>query len=137
MPPDSDLPNAPGAAFAHGNDRGVLSTRISDAMVHLYKDLFGRGPTRVRSHFVGRDMLICVLQDTFTPAERSMAEMGEHHRLRDMRMFFQYASEDQFKEIVEDILDRRVTSFVSGIDTKTDTAIEVFVMDNARPEPVS
>jgi uncharacterized protein YbcI len=28
--------------------------RLSDEMVRLYKEQFGRGPTRVRSHFAGR-----------------------------------------------------------------------------------
>jgi uncharacterized protein YbcI len=102
---------------------------FSKEIVRIYKDQFGRGPTKVRSHFAGPDILICVLENTFTPAERSLQAMGEHQRLRDMRIFFQYASTAEFTEAVERVTGRRVRSFISGIDTNTDVACEMFVLE--------
>ena len=102
---------------------------ISKEIVRIYKDQFGRGPTKVRSHFAGPDILVCVLENTFTPAERSLQAMGEHQRLRDMRIFFQYASTAEFTEAVERVTGRRVNSFISGIDTNTDVACEMFVLE--------
>jgi uncharacterized protein YbcI len=102
---------------------------ISKEIVRIYKDQFGRGPTKVRSHYAGPDILICVLENTFTPAERSLQAMGEHQRLRDMRIFFQYASTAEFTEAVERVTGRRVRSFISGIDTNTDVACEMFVLE--------
>jgi uncharacterized protein YbcI len=102
---------------------------ISKEIVRIYKDQFGRGPTKVRSHFAGPDILVCVLENTFTPAERSLQAMGEHQRLRDMRIFFQYASTAEFTEAVERVTGRRVRSFISGIDTNTDVACEMFVLE--------
>ncbi len=102
---------------------------FSKEIVRIYKDQFGRGPTKVRSHFAGPDILICVLENTFTPAERSLQAMGEHQRLRDMRIFFQYASTAEFTEAVERVTGRRVRSFISGIDTNTDIACEMFVLE--------
>jgi uncharacterized protein YbcI len=102
---------------------------ISKEIVRIYKDQFGRGPTKVRSHFAGPDILICVLENTFTPAERSLQAMGEHQRLRDMRIFFQYASTAEFTDAVERVTGRRVRSFISGIDTNTDIACEMFVLE--------
>src|SRR5215207_6301957 len=32
---------------------------VSNAMVRIYKELFGRGPTRARSNFADRDTLDC------------------------------------------------------------------------------
>jgi len=43
--------------------------------------------------------------------------MGEHQRLRETRMFFQYASVSEFIEPVERITGRRVRAFLSSIDT--------------------
>ena len=100
-----------------------------EEIVRIYKDQFGRGPTKVRSHFAGPDILICVLENTFTPAERSLQAMGEHQRLRDMRIFFQYASTAEFTDAVERVTGRRVRSFISGIDTNTDIACEMFVLE--------
>jgi uncharacterized protein YbcI len=76
--------------------------------------------------------LIVVLEDTLAPVERSMVEMGEHHRLRELRMLFQYATVRGFCEPIERITGRKVRSFVSGIDTAVDgLSTEVFVLHPA------
>jgi uncharacterized protein YbcI len=106
-----------------------MMTRLSDEMTRLYKEQFGRGPTRVRSHFAGPDTVVVVLEESFTPAERNLAAMGEHQRLRDVRLFFQYASEDVLTATVERIIGRRVRAFISGIDASKDISSEVFVLD--------
>jgi uncharacterized protein YbcI len=106
---------------------------LSNEIVRIYKDQFGRGPTKVRSYYAGPDTLVCLLENTFTPAERSLQGMGEHQRLREMRMFFQYASAGEFTEAVLTATGRRVRSFISGIDTNTDIACEVFVLEPQAP----
>ncbi|HEY0631295.1 MAG TPA: Na-translocating system protein MpsC family protein [Thermoleophilaceae bacterium] len=105
---------------------------LSNEMVRLYKELFGRGPTKARTHFAGPDVIVCSLENTLTPAERSMAEMGEHQRLRDVRMFFQYAREQDFRDAVETVTGRKVRGFVSGMDTHEDIAAELFFLEPER-----
>ena len=112
-----------------GEGKESVRAEISRQMVRLYKDLFGRGPTKVRTEFAGPDTVICTLRESLTPAEQAMAKLGEHQRLRDTRTFFQHASEDDFCQSVEDILDRRVEAFVSGMDTKRDVAAEIFYLE--------
>ncbi len=97
-------------------------------MVRLYKEQFGRGPTKAVSHFAGSDTLICTLENTLTPAERNLAALGEHQRLRDVRLFFQHVTEDQFVGAVERITGRTVRGFVSGMDTNKDISAEVFYL---------
>ena len=106
---------------------------ISRQMVRLYKEQFGRGPTRARTSFAGPDTVLCALEDSFTPAERRLAEMDEHQRLRDVRLFFQHATEREFFAIIETILGRRVRAFVSGVDTRKDVSAEVFFLEPADP----
>jgi uncharacterized protein YbcI len=109
-----------------GQDRS-LSMEISNEMVRIYKQQFGRGPTKVRTLWCGRDTITVTLENTLTPVERSLAQMGEHQRLRDLRMLFQYASIDSFCEPVERLTGRKVRAFISGIDTAVDgLATEVF-----------
>jgi len=84
---------------------------ISNAMVRLYKEAFGRGPTKARAQFAGPDVLIVILESSLTVAERNLVAMGEHQRLREARLFFQYALEDQFRGIVEQALGRRTLVF--------------------------
>ena len=100
---------------------------VSNAMVRLHKEQFGRGPTRARSEWAGPDQLVVTLEDTLTPAERRLRAMGEHERLRDTRLLFQYAAQEELTAVVEDITGRTVRAFISGLDTRTDVACEVFV----------
>jgi uncharacterized protein YbcI len=104
---------------------------ISNAMVGLYKEAFGRGPTKARAQFAGPDTLVVILEASLTVAERNLVAMGEHQRVREARLFFTYALEDQFRAIVEAALGRRTVAFVSGIDTSRDVAIEVFTFEPA------
>ena len=109
--------------------RTLLLSEVSNAMTRLYKEYFGRGPTLTRTHWSGPNALTTFLEDTLTPAERNLVNMGEHQRLRDTRMFFQYATVREFCQPVEDITGRVVRSFHSSIDTKIDgMAIETFVL---------
>ena len=102
---------------------------ISNAMVGIYKEQFGRGPTKARTQWSGEDVLTVILEDTLTPAERKLVEMGEHQRLRETRMFFQYASVSEFCVPVERITGRKVRAFLSGTDTHVEgLSTEVFVL---------
>ena len=102
---------------------------LSNAMVRLYKDAFGRGPTKARAQFAGPDTLIVVLENSMTVAERNLVAMGEHERLREGRLLFSQALEEEIRAIVEHTLDRRPVAFISGMDTRHDVAIEVFTFE--------
>ena len=97
-------------------------------LVGLYKSQFGRGPKTARTFWCGPDALTCFLEDTLTPAERNLVKMGEHQRLRDTRMFFQYATVAEFCAPIERITGRTVRSFHSSVDTEAEgMATETFV----------
>jgi uncharacterized protein YbcI len=108
---------------------GMELSEISNAMVRLYKEQFGRGPTKAATHYAGPDCLISTLENSLTPAERNMVALGEHQRLRDVRLFFQHATEQQFRDIIEGITGRTVRGFVSGMDTHRDISSEVFYLE--------
>ena len=109
--------------------RTSILADLSREMVRLYKEQFGRGPTKARTDWAGPDVLITVLEDTLTPAERNLTRLGEHGRVRDMRTFFQYATVHEFCEPVERLTGRRVRAFLSAIDTQVDgIAMETFVL---------
>jgi len=99
---------------------------VSNAMVRLHKEQLGRGPTNARSYFAGPDTLVCTLEDALLPAERTMVEMGEHHRVRESRMFLQVASQEQFVGAVEELVSRKVRAFASAIDPGPGVVFEIF-----------
>jgi uncharacterized protein YbcI len=113
---------------ANGDEQLSKLAELSRAMVRLYKEQFGRGPTRAHASWGGQDTLLIVLEDSLTPAEKNLRDLGEHQRLRELRMFFQYASMEEFCEPIERITGQKVRSFISGIDTDTDVSVETFIL---------
>jgi uncharacterized protein YbcI len=123
------VPSQPTADGRTGQAERPVLQAISSEIVRLFKEQFGRGPTRARTDWAGPDTIVVVLEDTFTPAERNLAELGEHERLRETRMFFQYASVHEFCEPIERLTGRKVRAYISGLDTEADgLAVELFVL---------
>jgi uncharacterized protein YbcI len=111
-----------------GDLRPPVLSALANEMVRLFKEQFGRGPTAARASWSG-DVITVVLENTLTPAERNLATMGEHERLRETRMFFQYATVREFCEPVERLTGRKVRAVISGIDTDVDgLAVETFIL---------
>jgi uncharacterized protein YbcI len=123
MPPNQTIDTHTVAAQA------AQLAEISDAMMTVYAEQFGREPDRAHSHYIDNDSIACFLRGTLTTAERRLRTRDEHQRLRDMRMLFQYTAEDEFREAIERITGRVVISFISGIDTKSDIASEIFMLE--------
>ena len=120
------MTDALAADVSEGQSIGMA---VSNGMVKLYKEKFGRGPTKARTHFAGPDTVVATLQDSLTPAERTLVALGERQRLRDIRMFFQYATESEFRAVVEEATGRKVWAFVSGIDVERDVSSEIFYLE--------
>jgi uncharacterized protein YbcI len=120
---DSDRPSRA------AEDGPSILAAVSNEMVALFKQQFGRGPTRARASWSGEDTLTVVLEETLTPAERNMVRMGEHGRLRDTRTFLQYATLAEFCAPVERLTGRKVKAFLSAVDTEVDgMCAETFVL---------
>jgi uncharacterized protein YbcI len=110
-------------------DSFAVRAEISREMVRIYKDQLGRGPTKVRSDFMGHDVLLVTLEHTLTPAEKTLAGLGELARVREVRQILHYAAEDEFRSCVELVTGRTVRGFVSGVDISEDIASELFYLD--------
>jgi uncharacterized protein YbcI len=113
----------------HKDRQGLELQEVSNAMVRIYKELLGRGPTKARTTYAGPDTLIATIENSLTPAERTMVALEEHQRVREIRMFFQHAAEQDFVDAVERITGRKVHAFVSGMDTSQDVSSEVFYFE--------
>ncbi len=109
---------------------GAMS-EVSNAMVALHKEQFGRGPTRARSDFAGPDTLVCVLEDALLPAELKLVSLGQAASVRSTRAAYQLATADQSIAAVEQILGRRVVAFASAVDPGANTVFENFHFEAA------
>jgi uncharacterized protein YbcI len=108
---------------------GSVLSAISNEMVRIHKEQFGRGPTTARTNYVGPNTLLSILEDSLSPVERNLCAMGQAGRVREIRLLFQYTEESKFIEAVERHTGRKVRAFVSGIDVENDVSSEVFQLE--------
>ena len=113
-------------AVAPESQPGEL-TRVTRAMISIYKHQFGRGPNFAHSYYAGPNAIVCLLEGTLTPVEKSLAAIGEVQQLQNLRQLFQAAAEHEFRAAVEEITGRQTTAFLSANDVRNDVASEMFV----------
>ncbi len=102
---------------------------LSNALVALHKEQFGRGPTRSRTEFAGPDVTVTILYDALLPAETALVEMGEALRVQESRIFFEEATRSRFIETIERIVSRKVRSFHSTCDARSGVVIELAILE--------
>jgi uncharacterized protein YbcI len=113
-------------------ERGALVSQLSREIVQLHARLYGRGPVKARS-YLQRDYALCVLEEIFTTAERTLIATGSGSHVRDTRLRFQDAVRDEFVEIAERVTGRKVRVLQSQVDIPTGIAIELFLFANGEP----
>ncbi len=102
---------------------------VSNAIVRLHKEQFGRGPTHARTDFAGPDTLVCVLEGALMPAEKALVELGEEGRVRELRTLLQAGTRERFISTVEEITGRTVRGFSSAIDPEAGIVFETFAFE--------
>jgi uncharacterized protein YbcI len=117
-----------GSGGAAGDRHSGDLARLTHALVAIYKEQFGRGPTSAYSHYAGPNAIVSVLEGTLTPVEHTLNRIADQ-RLRDIRMLFQHTTEPQFRTAAEKITGRQIAAFTSGFDTDADVASELFLFE--------
>jgi uncharacterized protein YbcI len=116
---------------ADGHARlGDQLAEITNGIVRLFSEYYGRGPTRAKTYMLEDRYVITVLRDTMTTVERTLAESGEGDLVRRVRLTFQEAMADSFKGTVEQALGRRVAAYHSQILLEPDVGIEFFLLED-------
>lgn len=112
--------------------RGALVSQLSREIVQLHARLYGRGPTKARSYMQG-DYAVCILEEIFTTAERTLIDAGSGEHVSETRRKFQEAVKDEFIGVVERITGRTVRVFLSQVDVDANLALEFFVFSETEP----
>jgi uncharacterized protein YbcI len=108
-------------------NHGDVLTAISDGLVALLKEFYGRGPTRAKSYYED-DLVVCVLRGGFTRVEQTLLEGGRGTAVIQQRMAFQDLMRERFEAVVESATDRRVIGYMSGNQQAPDIMCEVFIL---------
>lgn len=118
-----------------GHRGGSLIAAISRDVVRVHSEFYGRGPTKAKT--VWRDeIIVCVLEDIFTKAEKMLVSGGRFEDVRSHRTAFQDQVEPIFRASIETITGRQVKSFLSQT-SKDGVASEVFVLGGPIAPPVA
>ena len=107
---------------------------ISQRLVQLHKEGYGRGPTKARS-FISDHVLICILEGGYMPMERVLRDHGRGDLVTDNREAMQMVLRERFIAEVEQVTGRKVKSFMSTTDDKAELAAEIFVFEDGDQEP--
>jgi uncharacterized protein YbcI len=109
---------------------GEVVTAISDGLVGLLKEFYGRGPTRTKTYYED-DLVVCLLRGGFSRVEQTLLEGGRGPSVIQQRMDFQHLMRGRFEGVIEDATGRHVIGFMSGNQQDPDIMCEVFIL--ARP----
>jgi uncharacterized protein YbcI len=92
---------------------GDVLTAVSDGIVALLKEFYGRGPTRAKSYYED-DLVVCLLRGGFSRVEQTLLEGGRGSAVIQQRMEFHELMRERFVAVVERATGRRVIGFMSG-----------------------
>jgi len=73
---------------SRGVDVGGQLAGISRAVVKIHAEHYGRGPDRAKTIWQ-RDVILCLLEEVYTPAERTLIQAGRFDQVRSLRIAFQ------------------------------------------------
>ncbi len=118
---------------------GEILTEISDGIVALLKEYYGRGPTRTKTYFQD-DIVVCVLRGGFTRVEQTLLDGGRGDAVIGQRMEFQELMRWRFAEVVTAATGRSVIGFMSGNQQDPDMMCEIFILSGTDlldgPDPI-
>jgi uncharacterized protein YbcI len=107
---------------------GALNAALANELGKLIADFTGRGAQRSRA-FLHQDVVICVLEDGATNAEKNLAAAGKADLVRVQRDAIQRAMAPQLIAAVERLTYRTVRTFLSGSDETGGSSVEAFVLE--------
>jgi uncharacterized protein YbcI len=113
-----------------GEERHALLREISTKMAAIQKNAFGKGPVGAKSYLFD-DLLLIVMREGLTTAEKTMLDFGRHDLVREFRQQFENEMTSRIVGMVEDLTDRKVLTYQSQVMFDPDVIVELFVFDRA------
>jgi uncharacterized protein YbcI len=127
-PATPDVPPRAGPAIAPPPMDGALRSAISQAIVRIHAEHYGKGATQAKT-YVWDNVVVTVLRDVLTTAERTLVEVDRADAVRHVRTTFQVEMEQTFRSTIERLTGRRVQSFMSQVDPSNGLGVEVFLLE--------
>jgi uncharacterized protein YbcI len=107
---------------------GELNAAITRAVVRIHSQYVGRGPTKAQTFYRG-PVVVTVMENAMTKAERSLVADGELEVVLGMRQKFQRTMRADLVGEIERLTGRKVVAFMSDNHVEPDLAAELFFLD--------
>jgi uncharacterized protein YbcI len=111
-----------------GTQAGEQLAAVTNGIVKLFRDYYGRGPTKAKSYILDDRIVVCVLEETMTRVEKTLADNGHGDKVREVRLTFQEAMAHEFKQTVREAMGREVVGYHSQLTLEPDIGFEFFVL---------
>jgi uncharacterized protein YbcI len=109
--------------------QGSALAEITTGIIQLFRKHYGRGPTKGKTYLMDDRFVLCVLEDTMTTVEETLAHAGEVELVRKVRLTFQEEMTAEFTGVVEKALGRKVVAYHSQLTSNPDYGFELFVLE--------
>jgi uncharacterized protein YbcI len=117
------------AGTTSGLAGGHLLAAISNSIVSILREHYGRGPMKAKTYALD-DIIVVVMRGSgFTPLEKTIMESGEPERVISMRHDFQRMMTERFTSTIEELTGRKVLAFLSQAHVEPDITLEIFFID--------
>ncbi len=115
---------------------GTLNAAVARAIVRYSARQFGRGPTKAQA-FYHDNIMVIVLEDLLTQAERSLLTGGQADAVERTRRAFQELMRPYLRSTIERLTGCTVRAFLSANHLDPDVGAELLVLDRpiAKPPP--
>jgi len=107
---------------------GELNAAVTREVIRVQNESHGRGPKKAFSFHNG-NVLVTILEEVLTPAERKLAGDGESEAVLRMRSLYQRNMAAELKKGIEAITGRQVVAVMSDNHLDPDIAVETFILD--------
>ena len=106
---------------------GPVVADISNDIVKLMREHFGKGPTQARTIWHD-DVVVAVLRGGFTVAEQTLYRNGKGDVVEQARRAMQDVFEREIRATVERHTGRRVEACLSANHHDPDASVEIFLL---------
>jgi len=107
---------------------GDIRHDISNAMVSLKKEFYGKGPVKAKT-YLNDNYVFCAMEGGLTRNEETLLAAGHDEVVRGYRLNFQEAVTSTATGAIERITGRKVVGYHSQIVFRPTRVFEIFVLD--------
>ena len=111
---------------------GKKETVFNEIVRKLRKELYGKGPDRIYTHFV-ENMAVTTMYGILTPTEKFIIQSEEGKKVihNARTQMIQEIYKQQVPEGMEELVDSKLLHLFSDIKVEEDMAISVFIFEKS------